>query len=83
MAMKARVHVSLKPSVLDPQGQTISSALNGLGYKAVQSVRQGKYFDIDLEDSLGEAEAREQLEKIAHEVLANPVIEEYWVELFA
>jgi phosphoribosylformylglycinamidine synthase len=80
--MKARVHVSLKPSVLDPQGQTISSALNGLGYKAVQSVRQGKYFDIDLEDSLGEAEAREQLEKIAHEVLANPVIEEYWVELF-
>lgn len=83
MAMKARVHVSLKPSVLDPQGQTISSALNGLGYKAVQSVRQGKYFDIDLEDSLGEAEARELLEKIAHEVLANPVIEEYWVELFA
>lgn len=82
MAMKARVHVSLKPSVLDPQGQTISSALNGLGYKAVQSVRQGKYFDIDLEDSLGEAEARELLEKIAHEVLANPVIEEYWVELF-
>jgi phosphoribosylformylglycinamidine synthase len=81
--MKARVHVSLKPSVLDPQGQTISSALNGLGYKAVQSVRQGKYFDIDLEDSLGEAEARELLEKIAHEVLANPVIEEYWVELFA
>jgi phosphoribosylformylglycinamidine synthase len=80
--MKARVHVSLKPSVLDPQGQTISSALNGLGYKAVQSVRQGKYFDIDLEDSLGEAEARELLEKIAHEVLANPVIEEYWVELF-
>lgn len=83
MAMKARVHVSLKPSVLDPQGQTISTALNGLGYKAVQNVRQGKYFDIEIEDSLGETEAREQLEKIAHEVLANPVIEEYWIELFA
>lgn len=83
MAMKARVHVSLKPSVLDPQGQTISAALNSLGYRSVQSVRQGKYFDLELDDSLGEAEAREQLEKIAHEVLANPVIEEYWVELLS
>jgi phosphoribosylformylglycinamidine synthase len=81
--MKARVHVSLKPSVLDPQGQTISAALNSLGYRSIQGVRQGKYFDLELEDSLGEAEAREQLEKIAHEVLANPVIEEYWVELLA
>jgi phosphoribosylformylglycinamidine synthase len=81
--MKARVHVSLKPSVLDPQGQTISAALNSLGYRSVQSVRQGKYFDLELDDSLGEAEAREQLEKIAHEVLANPVIEEYWVELLS
>jgi phosphoribosylformylglycinamidine synthase len=81
--MKARVHVSLKPSVLDPQGQTISAALNSLGYRSIQSVRQGKYFDLELEDSLGEAEAREQLEKIAHEVLANPVIEEYWVELLS
>lgn len=83
MAMKARVHVSLKPSVLDPQGQTISAALNSLGYRSIQSVRQGKYFDLELEDSLGEAKAREQLEKIAHEVLANPVIEEYWVELLS
>jgi phosphoribosylformylglycinamidine synthase len=81
--MKARVHVSLKPSVLDPQGQTISAALNSLGYRSIQNVRQGKYFDLELEDSLGEAEAREQLEKIAHEVLANPVIEEYWVELLS
>ncbi|MDZ7639321.1 MAG: phosphoribosylformylglycinamidine synthase subunit PurS [Bryobacterales bacterium] len=78
--MKARVHVSLKPSVLDPQGKTISTALNGLGYRAVQNVRQGKYFDLELDDSLGESEAQQQLEKIAHEVLANPVIEEYWVE---
>jgi phosphoribosylformylglycinamidine synthase len=81
--MKARVHVSLKPSVLDPQGQTISTALNGLGYSSVQSVRQGKYFDLELDDSLSQDEARAQLEKVAHEVLANPVIEEYQVELIS
>lgn len=83
MAMKARVHVSLKPSVLDPQGQTISTALNGFGYSSVQSVRQGKYFDLELDDSLSQDEARAQLEKVAHEVLANPVIEEYQVELIS
>lgn len=81
MVMKARVHVYLKPSVLDPQGQTITTALNGFGYSAIRSVRQGKYFDLELEDSLDENAAREQLEKIAHEILANPVIEEYSVEL--
>jgi len=66
--MKARVFVSLKSTVLDPQGQTVRSALNGLGYPAIADVRQGKFFDIDIADG------------IAHEVLANPVIEEYQVE---
>ncbi|MCZ2156501.1 MAG: phosphoribosylformylglycinamidine synthase subunit PurS [Bryobacterales bacterium] len=78
--MKARVHVYLKPSVLDPQGQTITRALAGFGYSAIQSVRQGKYFDVELDDSLGADGAREQLEKIAHEVLSNPVIEDYSIE---
>lgn len=81
MDMKARVHVYLKPSVLDPQGQTITSALNGFGYSAIRSVRQGKYFDVEFDDSLNESAVNEQLAKISHEVLANPVIEEYSVEL--
>lgn len=79
--MKARVHVNLKPSVLDPQGQTICTALNGLGYRTISSVRQGKYFDIELDDSRNPDEIRAELEKVAHEVLANPVIEEYSVEI--
>ncbi len=81
MVMKARVHVYLKPSVLDPQGQTITTALNGFGYRAIRNVRQGKYFDLEFDDSLDEGTVREQLAKISHEVLANPVIEEYSVEL--
>lgn len=79
--MQARVHVTLKKTVLDPQGRTIRSALNNLGYSSVREVRQGKFFEIDLADEADPARAREQVEKIAHDVLANPVIEEYRVEL--
>lgn len=79
--MKARVYVSLKRTVLDPQGQTIRSALAGLGYGAVEEVRQGKYFDIALSADSGRRPAAQQLEEIAREVLANPVIEEYRVEI--
>ncbi|MCW5963338.1 MAG: phosphoribosylformylglycinamidine synthase subunit PurS [Bryobacterales bacterium] len=79
--MQARVHVSLKPSVLDPQGKTICSALNELGHRAIQDVRQGKYFEIQIADGVSEEEARALLETVAHEVLANPVIEEYRVDL--
>lgn len=79
--MQARVHVSLKPSVLDPQGKTIGHALNELGHRGIVDVRQGKYFDVQVDDSLSEADARQLLETIAHDVLANPVIEEYTVEL--
>ena len=77
--MKARVHVSLKTTVLDPQGQTVRSALQGLGYSAIAEVRQGKYFDITL-DSASREQAQKDIETIAHDVLTNPVIEEYKVE---
>ena len=79
--MKARVLVSLKATVLDPQGQTVCSALHGLGYPAISDVRQGKYFDIALADGISREQARKDIETIAHEVLANPVIEEFRVEI--
>jgi phosphoribosylformylglycinamidine synthase subunit PurS len=79
--MKARVFVSFKSTVLDPQGQTICSKLRDLGYRAIADVRQGKFFDIALADGVTPEKARQDLETIAHEVLANPVIEEYRVEL--
>jgi phosphoribosylformylglycinamidine synthase PurS subunit len=78
--MTARVFVSLKSTVLDPQGQTIRSALHGLGYPAIANVRQGKFFDIAVADGISPEQARRDIETIAHEVLANPVIEEYRVE---
>ena len=75
--MKAHVYVTLKTSVLDPQGQTIQNALRKIGYGEVTAVRQGKYFALSLADSLTADGAREQVERIAREVLTNPVIEEY------
>lgn len=79
--MKARVFVSLKSTVLDPQGQTVRSALNGLGYHSIAQVRQGKFFDIAIADGVTRDQARKDIEAIAQEVLANPVIEEYRVEI--
>jgi phosphoribosylformylglycinamidine synthase len=79
-SMKVRVYVSPKSTVLDPQGQTIRSALNGLGHKAIASVRQGKFFDITIEPGEDTDRVRQEVEQIAHDVLANPVIEEYRVE---
>ena len=79
--MKARVFVSLKTTVLDPQGQAVRAALAGLGYAAITSVRQGKFFDIAIADGTSREQAQKDVETIAHEVLANPVIEEYRVEL--
>jgi phosphoribosylformylglycinamidine synthase len=78
--MKARVFVSFKPTVLDPQGQTICGALNGLGHKSVAAVRQGKFFELELSGDAGSEKARREIEQIARDVLANPVIEEYRVE---
>ncbi|UWZ86534.1 phosphoribosylformylglycinamidine synthase subunit PurS [Occallatibacter riparius] len=75
--MKAHVYVTLKTSVLDPQGQTIQNALRKIGYGQVDGVRQGKYFVLSLADGLAADQAREQVEKIARDVLTNPVIEEF------
>ncbi len=74
--MKALVQVMLKPDVLDPQGKAIRSACGQLGYRAIESVRQGKLFEIAL-DASSEAEARRLLEELAGKLLANPVIEDY------
>ena len=78
--MKARVFVSFKSTVLDPQGQTVRSALQGLGYPDISDVRQGKFFDISIADGVARDQARKDIDTIAHEVLANPVIEEFRVE---
>jgi phosphoribosylformylglycinamidine synthase subunit PurS len=75
--MKAYVYVSLKKSVLDPQGKTIHGALTKMGYKGLESVRQGKYFELALDGGLSKADAQAEIERIAREVLTNPVIEEY------
>jgi len=77
MMMKAHVYVTPKTSVLDPQGQTIHNALRKIGFADVTSVRQGKYFQLSLADGLNAAAASVQVERIAREVLTNPVIEEY------
>ncbi len=79
--MKARVYVAMKPSVLDPQGQTISNALNGMGHKEIASVRQGKYFEIGIAEGTGRDSAVRMLDEIARDVLSNPVIEDYRVEI--
>jgi phosphoribosylformylglycinamidine synthase len=78
--MKARVFVSFKTTVLDPQGQTIRGALNGLGHRSVAEVRQGKFFDIELAPGAAREEAAREMDQIARDVLANPVIEDYRVE---
>ncbi len=76
--MKAHVYVTLKRSVLDAQGQTVADALKRMKYQGVADVRQGKYFLLTLDDSFaGEDAARAEVERIAREVLVNPVIEEF------
>jgi len=75
--MKAYVYVSMKKSVLDPQGKTIQGALAKMGYKGVADVRQGKFFELSLDGSLDSDAARAEVERMATEVLTNPVIEEF------
>ena len=75
--MNAYVYVSLKRSVLDPQGKTIQGALNKLGYKGLQDVRQGKFFELTLDGGLDRTQAEGEIGRIAREVLTNPVIEEF------
>jgi phosphoribosylformylglycinamidine synthase len=74
--MKVRILVSLKDSILDPQGQTVMNALRTLGYGAVQDVRQGKVFEIDLA-GVSRAEAEGLVPEISDKVLANPIIEKF------
>jgi phosphoribosylformylglycinamidine synthase len=79
--MKARVYVTPKSTVLDPQGQAVRAALHGLGFAAIAEVRQGKFFEIALASGVTREQAQADMETVAHEVLANPVIEEYRVEI--
>jgi phosphoribosylformylglycinamidine synthase len=79
--MKAFVTVMLKNTVLDPQGKTIHSALDRMGYKGIGAVRQGKFFEITLNGGLDRNAAKGEVERIAKEVLTNPVIEEFTYRL--
>ena len=81
--MKAKVYVNLKAGVLDPQGKAIQHSVELLGFSGIADVRQGKYFEIALDDSVDTQRARESMEKMAREVLSNPIIEDYRVEIEA
>jgi phosphoribosylformylglycinamidine synthase PurS subunit len=75
--MKAYVYVTLKRTVLDAQGQTVADALKRMQYQGVADVRQGKYFVLTLDDGLNAESAKAEIDRIAREVLTNPVIEDY------
>ena len=75
--MKATVIVTLKPTVLDPQGMTIQRSVHSMGLSEVTDIRQGKYFDVHLGDGVSRERGTELVQKLAREVLTNPVIEEY------
>jgi phosphoribosylformylglycinamidine synthase PurS subunit len=79
--MKAKVYVTLKPSVLDPQGKAIKHSVELLGYRGVSDIRQGKYFEIALNGGLSDDDARSEAERMAREVLSNPIIEDFRVEI--
>ena len=79
--MKAKVYVSLKPGILDPQGKAIQHSVELLGFSGISDVRQGKYFEIALSDAANGDEARESVGRMAREVLSNPIIEDYRVEI--
>jgi phosphoribosylformylglycinamidine synthase len=78
--MRARVYVMLKPSVFDPQGRVVADALTSLGYTDVRDVRQGKFFDLEIDDQ-DPASVRARVTEMADRLLANPVIESYQVEI--
>ncbi len=77
MSWHANVYVTLKPSVLDPQGATVQRALSQMGYPAVTGVRMGKFTEMEMDDKLSEAEAKKQVNEICDKLLANPNIETY------
>ena len=79
--MKAHVYVTLKRTVLDAQGQTVADALRRMNYRGISDVRQGKYFLLTLQDDLAHDNAHAEVERIARDVLTNPVIEEFTFRL--
>lgn len=81
--MKAKVYVKLKQGVLDPQGKAIQHSVELLGFNGIADIRQGKYFEIALDSSIGEEAARDSVSRMAREVLSNPIIEDYRVEIEA
>jgi phosphoribosylformylglycinamidine synthase len=81
--VKAKVYVTLKSGVLDPQGKAIHHSVELIGYQGIADVRQGKYFEIALDEKSDRTEAQSSVERMAREVLSNPVIEDYRVEIEA
>ena len=79
--MKAKVYVTLKPSVLDPQGKAIKHSVQLLGFLGVSDIRQGKYFEVAMNNGITEEKARDQATQLAREVLSNPIIEDFRVEI--
>jgi len=79
--LKANVYVTLKTEVLDPQGDAVRRALGDLGYEGVESVRVGKLIEIETSDADGDEAARTRLEEMARKLLANPVIEDFRLEI--
>jgi len=75
--MIARVYVTLKEGVLDPQGKTVQKSLHSIGFKEVSDVRVGKYIEVTLPDSIERAEAQKKLERMCEQLLANTIIENY------
>jgi len=80
--MKARIHIYLKPGVLDPQGSAVANSLNHLGFEEVTAARQGKLIELDLATADAE-EAEARVKAMCEKLLANPVIENYDIELSA
>ncbi len=80
--MKAKIHVTLRKSILDPQGNAIEGALAGLGFEGVSSVRQGKVIELEVAET-DAAKAKAQIEQMCQKLLANPVMENYEIELVA
>lgn len=79
--MKARIYITLRNGILDPQGQAVAHALQGLGFANVEDARQGKVIELTLKSGTNSTEAKTQLEKMCQQLLANPVMEDYRVEI--
>ena len=79
--MKAKIIITPKKAVLDPQGKTVQNALDHMGYRGIESVHVGKYLEIDLAPGLDKETVRKQLDEASHKFLSNPVIEDYRLEI--